>query len=479
MMQIVNDIGFSFRSNAMFLEDMDGYGKDGSKTNAASPRLDLSGWPWATWGGENNNSFPEEIRKYIEECGILNAAINAKDTMAVGKGLQPFLLTNIDSDGNEELTWLNDDEIITWLNQNKMTEKAIDFAYDEIAYGWRTGTFMLNADRTKINKVLRKDVFTARLAKIDPKSDEPDVIKYLYLSNNWDNVGFVPTKSKDKAVDRWTVAIPTLREDCEIEHLQSLKETTVERGEFEFAFIDRKKRNGRQYYPPPMWYSAVEWVKQTIEIPKQKNAIFKNSMLLRYVVTIHQKYWMDTFPDWSTKPDLQAARRNDTYDKIDNWLGGTVNQGKSLFAGTFTQPGAAEPIPYIKVETIDDKFKDGKLLLDSSAANVEVLMAMLLNPAFIGAGSVGGASHGSQSGGSNIRESYMTQIMLMEAERRHTAQILNIVADFNGWSAKYNKSAEFDADGNQTKPGKRLVFRFQSGLLTTLDTGKSTKSIAA
>lgn len=470
-MEMLHDIGFSYRSNAMFITDMPGYGADGKTVSATDPKLDLSGWPWSPWDTENNNLFPKTLAKMIEDCGILNAACNAKSTIAVGKGIQPYLLTDIANDGEEKLVHLMDNEIITWLQENDMTEKALDFAYDEIAYGWRTGTFILNTERTRINKIIRKDIFTARLEKMDAKSKTPDVINNLYLSNNWDNVGFIATKSKEKAISRWVVTVPALREGYELEDLQSRKDG------FEFAFIDRKKRNGRQYYPIPMWWSAVEWVKQAIEIPKQKNAIFKNSMLLRYVVRIHKQYWLDTFTDWATKPELRTQRINETYDSIDAWLGGTANQGKSLFSGSFTQPGVNEPVPYIVVEAVADAFKDGKLLPDSSAANVEVLMAALLNPAFIGAGSVGSATHGSQSGGSNIRESYMTQIMMMEAERRHTEKLMSIVAGYNGWTTKYNRSAVYTDNGELATPGRRLVWRFQSGLLTTLDTGKSSKPI--
>jgi hypothetical protein len=134
-----------------------------------------------------------------------------------------------------------------------------------------------------------------------------------------------------------------------------------------------------------------------------------------------------------------------------------------LFTGSFTQPGESLPTDYIKVEAIDDKFADGKLLPDSSAANVEICIASIMNPAYLGAGSVGSASHGSQSGGSNIRESLQTQIMMHEQARKEIINLLNVVKRFNGWDEKY-------------KDQGRLVFRFQSSLLTTLDTGKSTKN---
>ena len=53
--------------------------------------------------------------------------------------------------------------------------------------------------------------------------------------------------------------------------------------------------------------------------------------------------------------------------------------------------------------------------------------------------------------------------MLLEWERRQNARIYNVVKQYNKW----NTRLETD--------NKRLVFRYPSGLLTTLDTGKSTK----
>lgn len=479
MSQINNGLAFTFRPNAVFVTQTN-YGKDGTADASASPPLDLTAWPWSPWGSSSNNLLPAELAKTIEGCGILNAALNAKSTMAIGKGLQPFLLTNITEDGKEEMVWLNDDEILTWLETNNIFEKSIDFAYDRIAYGWRAGTFILNKGKDKINKIIRKDIFDCRLSKKDPRAKDLDKIDKLFICSNWDKVGYNPLGNSakkqsaiDKATDRWVVTIPALKEGFELEDLQARKGEAAE-----FAFIDRTRRNGRQYYPLPLWYSALEWVKVATEIPKQKNAIFANSIMLRYVVTIADKYWIDKVDrNWgSLSPTERDQKMNETYDHIDNWLSGTNNQGKSLFTGSYTVPDVPTPQPYVKIEAIDDKFKDGKLLPDSSAANVEILMAVILNPSFIGAGSVGGASHGSQSGGSNIRESYMTQIMLMEAERKQMANIMNIVAQFNGWSKKYNKSAVYNTDGTLKAPGQRLVFRFQSGLLTTLDTGKSSKA---
>lgn len=112
----------------------------------------------------------------------------------------------------------------------------------------------------------------------------------------------------------------------------------------------------------------------------------------------------------------------------------------------------------IEIIALDDKIKDGKLLPDSAGANSEIAFALKMNTAIAGVTMPGTGSNVSNGGGSNIREAYLVQVMLMEAERRISSRMLNIVKKYNGWM-----------------PGKRLVFRFPNQILTTLDKGKNTE----
>lgn len=141
-------------------------------------------------------------------------------------------------------------------------------------------------------------------------------------------------------------------------------------------------------------------------------------------------------------------------------------------------------IPYVEITAIDQKIPGGEFLPDSGAANSEILFALMINPAMMGAGNPGGKAYGDTSGGSNVRESFLVQIMVMEAERRLNASVYNIVKKFNGWSKKLEQSRTIvSGTGASTPQSKivkpRLVFRYPTGLLTTLDTGKSTKTETA
>jgi hypothetical protein len=157
-----------------------------------------------------------------------------------------------------------------------------------------------------------------------------------------------------------------------------------------------------------------------------------------------------------------------------------------MFNGGFFEKITGKFVPYVQVEAIDDKFTDGKWLPDSAAANSEILFALNMNPALMGAGQPGGA-YSNNAGGSNVRESYLVQMMLLDAERKMNTRLMNVVKKFNGWAARLEKettvtTSSTDALGTTSSTTRtytpRLVFRFQSGLLTTLDTGKSTKGEA-
>lgn len=403
---------------------------------------------WAIWG--NNNRQPTEMRTLIDGCGVLNAALDAKARLCLGKGLQPFILRNIDAEGKEELEWVNDNEVHDWLEESELYQHLLDMSYDENAYGWCAGTMVFNRAKTRVNRLRRVDVYDCRLSRRRPESG--NIIKELYMADDW---GIVHG-ANDKSIVRLPLALEGR------EHTTIKQAMDGSRLPPEMAYINRRRRDGRQYYANPLWYSAKQWVKVAAEIPRLKNAMFQNQLTIKYVVTISRSYWEENFPGFSTMPlDKRKAIVSEVHDTVEKALTTTDNQYKTIFTSTSVDPVTKEEVPHIKVETLDDKIKDGKLLPDSSAANSEILFALLVNPALMGAGQPGGP-YSNNAGGSNIRESYLTAIMMLEAERKSNSRIMRVVKKINGW--------------NRLETNGRLVWRFPAGVLTTLDTGKSTKS---
>jgi hypothetical protein len=442
MSGVILKSGIGYSSKAIYLGSI--YDSSINEAHTGQTLQDqITPAPWAYWGTDNN--MPKSLADHIENCGVLGAALDAKARISAGKGIQPFILENIDNDGNENLTWVNDAEINDWLEQNSLFEKSLDFSFDKNAYGWRCGSYILDKKRQKIERITRKDVYEVRLQK----KSSAGFINSIYMSADWQRYSSGFNKN-------YHVQVPALKEDFELWDLQNRSSG------YEFAFIDRRRRNGRQYYPYPLWWAAREWVKVARAVPGHKNIQFGRQISLQYIVKISAKYWSNNYPGWDQMdPDNKMAIANEKYDEIDTWLSGSANAYKSLFCGTYIDPISGKEIDDIKIESVGDKTTDGKMLPDSAAANSEILFALMVNPALMGAGQPGGP-YSSNAGGSNVRESYLTQMMLLQEEREMNSVHLSLVKKFNKWDLKF--------------PNKTLVFRHQSGLLTTLDTGKSTKN---
>lgn len=439
---VTDGIGYSKKTKAAYLVPTPDQG-DGKKFSVPKEHGSVTPTAYAYWG--NNNDLPIKMAQDIECCGVLNAGLDAKARIVVGKGITPFFLLNTDSEGKEELEQVNDSELIDWFELNDSFSYSINSSFDLFGYGWTVSQMLLNRTRKKINRIKRTDVVECRLQK----KDEFGMINKVYLSDDW--------QCNNQITSEYVKEVPILNEGAELYDL-------VERSSgYEYAVINRNMRNGRQYYPPPLWYSAKNWVDIAKSVPKMKTALFNNQMTIKYLVTISMNYWRRVHSKWDTyTPEKRQEVMDKKLDEIDKYLTGNENQYKSIFTTSYIDPVTKQEVADITIEVLDDKVKDGKLLPDSAAANSEILFALNVNPALFGAGQPEGA-YSNNAGGSNIREAFMMQLMLLEWERRQNARIFNVVKKYNGWSDRLESE------------NKRLVFRYPSGLLTTLDTGKSTK----
>lgn len=423
---------------------------------------------WANWGVDNLE--PTRMADDIENSGVLSASISSKTRMAIGKGIEPFLLVGSDIDGNEILLPVRDEEITSWMRANKTYKYSYKTIYNLLSYGWSATQFVFNKavlvsgkKGIKINRVFAADAYDSRISK----KNENNEIEYLYRCSKWNGVNSYDPEKMFK--------IPLLKEDYEIDQLKQFIESKSK--EKEFAMLHRLTLNGKHYYPDPLWKSAKEWVKISRSIPNIKKAINKNQMLIKYVITINNAYWSKV-PGWSNKTqDEQIAFQKDKFKEIDTWLTGEENAGKSISSSNYYDPISKEWVNDIKIEVVEDKFKDGKMLPDSAAADKQILFAQFFNPAIWGGNLLGDGASGGAGSGSDIREAFLVLLMLMHTERQMNLEVFDIVAAFNGWTERLEVATQYKdpKTGETSTIIPQLVFRYKSGLLTTLDTGKSTK----
>lgn len=479
---VIGEVGYGKKSNAFFYA---ANAIDGAKISApADNNILLQNNPWSPWGEDNIEPF--RMQDDIEKTGVLSAGIESKVRMALGKGIDVFLLISVDADGNEVLEHVTDTDIQDWLETNQTFIYSYSNIYNILAYGWAASQIILSKDRSQINRISSTDVYSSRLEKRDKSSG---IINNIYLSGSWDQVSSYDTDKVKR--------IQVLRESFELEDLDNRSSG------YEFCILHRMLKNGRQYYPLPLWKAAQAWVKVTRAVPEFKKALHQNQMSVKYVITISDTYWKRIHKSWDTyTPEKRIEILQDKYDELDKYLSGEQNQGKSIFAGKYVDPYTKQIIDDITIDVLDDKMKDGKLLPDSAAADKQILFAMFFNPAIWGGNLLGDGASGGAGSGSDIREAFLVQLMLMQAEREMNLKVFNIVKKYNGWAKKYEVPRQITDDTAPVKKSKpkdvnsamfpepekeptpvptktivpRLVFRYKSGMLTTLDTGKSTKA---
>jgi hypothetical protein len=443
---MANGIAYRSGGEVMFIDMAAAPGLTAARrltvTPAAQTYMDYA--PWSPWG--NNNLFPQEMLADIESCGILDSIIDGKARFALCEGIAPAQVERDESGVKKVTKWINDPEINAFLRANNHTFQCMGWFRDLIGMANAGAQYMVNGDRSKIVQFRRIDISEMRYQKEDPNN--AGKINNIYLCSEWGKV----SSEKDNRVK----AIRLLDPNNPVEDLRK----KVEAGIVENALTVKYPSWGKHYYSVPRWYSAYKWVKIAQGVPEMKAAMFQNTMRIKYKVTIYPKYWADAFPgQWDQfTPEKKEEMRNQLFDEINDFLVGTKNAGKSIFVDGQYDQVSGKQYSNIDIEAIEDNTKQGEYLPDSAAANSEIAFAMLWNNALTGGNQASGLYEQSQ-GGSNVRESFLMQVLIHVFERELVNYLLWPVAEFNGWAAKY--------------PNFEWVI--PATILTTTDTGGSVK----
>jgi hypothetical protein len=441
-----NGTAIGTKSNVMIIDNASAqnwlYPNTTLETTVASPNLSQN--DVAIWG--ENNLLPSEMWQDVENTGVLSATIETKARIAIGKGPLLAKVVGISKDGQEELEFVIDPMINDWLEMSNMFEDSFALCKDLLGLGNGFDQLLLSKDRKQIVGFKRHDAAECRFSTMNKSTRRSELV---YLSSDWSQYASTGNAKKDEHMGQ----VELLDKSFPLYDLQSRSKG------HNFMLSAQYPLFGRKYYAMPLWYPARQWVKATQAIPSIKAAMMRNQISIKYIVEIHPLFWEAYDVRYKTA-DQKAKKQivDEFYDKIEASLSGAENAYKSLFSTTIVGIDG-KSYEGIKITTIDDKLKEGNLLVDGAAGNSEILFAMLMNPALIGADTPGGPYSGGAGSGSNIREAFLSQVIMAEIERKLIGKRFNLAKLYNGWNRDY-------------------VLRFPNQLLTTLNTGANSKPIS-
>ena len=350
------------------------------------------------WGADNN--MPYHIIDLIESDETLATCQMFNAEVCYGSGLQ----YNTDScNGHVK------QEVEDFLLDNAMPSYFLGVCQDFKHYAFAVSVIILNADGTKIVRLIRKEACYCRLT---PAERDGSIRQLLYA--NWRQP--VANREDIEVIDLLDINSPWRDLAIRMGRIAGDDgKRRVRTKARKFAVLTRVPTPDSTYYPIP-YYGALfrgKWynIKQLIGLAKE--AKLKNIAPIKYQIEISNKYWDSIFKsEGITDRQEQQKRIVKEKQQILDFLTGVENAGKVWFSTFYVAP-TGEVQHEVVINKIDSD-KEGSNLV----------------------GSVPGKSQSNNSG-SDKRELYTIAQALQKPYHDLLFTVHQIVIRFNGWTGAY------------------------------------------
>ena len=375
---------------------------------------------FASWG--DNNDFPQKLLKEIGKNGAALSGLRVLRRAHYGGG---FVLCKEQIQDNKrsiELVALSSDsDLKAFFTKNQMKrffkETILDLEYFGIAFP----EYILSNDYKTINRVKRQKTSSARLELV-----KDGFIQRVGFSSRWDE-----SPVSEEYIERVNLIDSYWTADQVREYCRKNKIKKFVRPIF-YPLINEN------YYPSPEWHSAVKsgWLDIANSIPRFKKSFLENQLNVKFHISVSEEYFERKYSgDWDNFSfEEKKTLQNEFIDQLNKALSSSDNAGKSILSVMY-KDGEGKVTPGVKIETIDNKLKDGAYLDDTSAGNQEILTAIGVDPSLIGAGIPGGKL--GAGSGSDKREAWLILSAMQKSNRETTLEIFDFIKEFNNWNKDY------------------------------------------
>lgn len=401
------------------------------------------GTRWVPWG--INNDYPIEMARDIRMNGVAHRALKIKADMLYGKRLVACKVVDFDASTEKEVVEVcTDPEVKDFLRRSNINVFRDRMIHDFVWLGNAFPILLLNADRSKISMVAHDK---AAKFRYQPFNNTLGRIDNVFRSANW------PSPTDDQ--------LQTLKCIDSSQYYMEVDRVKFAGKDFKYVFPVYNYDILNDYYSTVIHESIRKngWLANSTSIPAIVKATIKNNMSLKYHIKIPLTYWNGLYPTWARL--LQKERETIVSAKLEEmnlFLTGQDNAMKAFISHYATDPQTGKEVAGWEIVSLEDKMNYDAWNNVLAAADKEIIFAAGVNPAIMGLDTPGsgGSKGGSNNGGSNIREGWLTAIASAQGERDTLHSWWNFVREYNG----------YDPD---------VELRTIDQVLTTLDQGKGTK----
>lgn len=384
--------------------------------------------PYVSWGAGNN--LPFLVTQEIERNEILVRANNFNKSIHVGGGL--IYYKEVISGGQIRIERFDDPEIEDWLEEN-----MADYLWKNIVENYETlgmpvTEMLTTTDRNYIARMVCKDTAWCRWEKQNSSSMD---VENLYYHADWRMVRNINDLLKISALNS---KFP-------------LQDLLSRRAGSNFIFRIPPIENNRFYYP--LMNAEVLLNSGTLDIysdiKRTIRALLKNQSTIIWQIEVFEQYFIGKLgqQEWQkicNDPIKREAEFAKVQSKIDKYLAGADNAGKSLMTGAvYDKQG--KPLSGIIVKPLNNAFKDGAWIPDQQQAINDIYAGYEVDPS-----SVGGFQNKERTmnSGSEKESSFWNSSSTMFTERLVTFMPFYFVARVNGWTKRHKRFRWGVADMN-------------------------------
>lgn len=386
----------------------------------------------APWG--DDNLFPQHVIEDYEKNSIIGPTLDWKARALYSMGIDTYKVIERKANGEEVLEHYPYQPWIDFAKASNIKRYLIEACSDFYIFYNFFPELVLSKDRKTITNITCQE---ASYCRWEIQDENTGAINHCYINASWDESQTVESKN--------TKSIPVL--DPYFDPVNALRER---KDGYKYIYPVSYPTPGKTYYQLAHWNAIRKsgWLDVATAIPEFKKSLMKNSLNIKYHVQIADFYWEWKFPEWKkmTADDRKKAREI-VLKEFNEFMSGPKNSGKSLVSMFKNDPVTGKEYPGWKVETIDDKLKDGAYIEDSQEASTHILYALGVDQSLSGSAPGKGMGGGS---GSDKNAAFNIYISLVKIHEDLILEPLEFIRDYNNWPSD-------------------MVFRFRRPFLTTLN----------
>lgn len=372
---------------------------------------------YVPWGGDN--ALPYNILELIESDETLSTCQMFNAEVCYGSGLEY---------NTDECAPAVKQQVEDFLLDNALPSYFLGVCQDFKHFAFCVSVIILNADGSKIVRLLRKEACYCRLS---PADKDGAIRQVLYA--NWRSA--ISSRKEIEVIELLDINSPW--RDLAIRMGRIAGDDGKQRirtKSRKFAVLTRVPTPDSTYYPIPYYGSLFrgKWynIKQLIGMAKE--AKLKNNAPIKYQIEISNKYWDSIFKsEGITDRREQQKRIVREKQQILDFLTGVENAGKVWFSTFYVAP-TGEVQHEVVINKIDSDNKEGgDWSTDIQEAVNMFCFTMRVHSNLVG--SVPGKSQSNNSG-SDKRELYTIAQALQKPYHDLLFTVHQMIIRFNQWS---------------------------------------------